>query len=134
MATRSARRFDLVEGALALVFVMMLSFGMGLRFGTVQFPAIGFVHPQDRLAGEALARRFGPTHHSGGPEEWIVRDTFQDERGGVFADIGAWQPVTGSNTYYLEHVLGWTGLAVDALPNHAAEWRRERPRSQFGKA
>lgn len=69
--------------------------------------------------------------YSRGAEEVIVRDFFQDKRGGVFLDVGCWHPITASNTYYLEHHLGWSGVAVDALPELAPKWKRNRPASQF---
>ena len=64
-------------------------------------------------------------------EELIIRDFFQDRRGGVFLDVGAWHPIQASNTYYLEHHLGWTGVAIDALKEMAPRWKRNRPRSRF---
>ena len=38
-------------------------------------------------------------------------------RGGVFVDIGAHDGVRFSNSYFLEKQLGWTGVAVEPLPN-----------------
>lgn len=64
-------------------------------------------------------------------EELIVRDFFHDRRDGVFLDVGCASPVKDSNTYYLEKHLGWSGLAVDALPEFAIPWERKRPRSRF---
>jgi FkbM family methyltransferase len=64
-------------------------------------------------------------------EELIVRDFFQDRRDGVFLDVGCASPIVDSNTYYLEKHLGWSGIAVDALPEFAQPWQRKRPRSRF---
>jgi FkbM family methyltransferase len=64
-------------------------------------------------------------------EELIVRDYFQDRRDGVFLDVGCASPIQDSNTYYLEKHLGWSGIAVDALPEFAQSWERKRPRSRF---
>lgn len=64
-------------------------------------------------------------------EELIVRDFFQDRRGGTFLDVGCASPIQDSNTYYLEKHLGWSGIAVDALPEFAQPWERKRPRSRF---
>jgi len=64
-------------------------------------------------------------------EELIIRDFFQDRRDGVFLDVGCAWPIKASNTYYLEHDLGWSGIAVDALPDYAAAWKRRRKRSRF---
>jgi len=73
----------------------------------------------------------GKPLYSQGNEEPIVRDYFRDRRNGFFLDVGCSSPVTYSNTYYLENHLGWSGIAVDALPEYRPAWERERPRSKF---
>ena len=50
-------------------------------------------------------------------EELIIRDFFQDRRGGFFLDVGAADPDVNNTTYYLEKNLGWSGIGVDALPD-----------------
>lgn len=64
-------------------------------------------------------------------EEVIIRDFFQDRREGFFLDVGCAWAVKGSNTYYLEHHLGWSGIGIDALDLYASEWAERRPRSKF---
>lgn len=64
-------------------------------------------------------------------EELIIRDFFQDRRGGFFLDIGCAWPVRASNTYYLEKHLGWKGIGVDALAGYAPGWKEKRPDSSF---
>jgi FkbM family methyltransferase len=64
-------------------------------------------------------------------EELIIRDFFQDRKGGFYLDVGCANAVETSNTYYLEKHLGWTGIGIDALEDYAAEWRKMRPRSKF---
>lgn len=64
-------------------------------------------------------------------EELIIRDFFQDRRGGFFLDVGCGHPIEDSNTYYLETRLGWSGFGVDALPEFAPKWRRHRRESKF---
>lgn len=56
---------------------------------------------------------------------------FQEERGGLFIDIGCAWPLRGSTTCYLERKLGWSGIAVDALSEYAPGWATHRPRSKF---
>ena len=85
----------------------------------------------DEQLDATLRVRYGPHHQSNGPEEWIIREFFQDRRGGVFVDVGAWHWESASNTYFLEHDLGWSGLAIDASSEFADGWRRHRPRSRF---
>src|SRR5688572_18991516 len=66
-----------------------------------------------------------------GREELIIRDFFQDQPNGFFLDVGCAHPIKASNTYYLEKHLGWSGIAVDALPELAKKWRANRPKSRF---
>jgi FkbM family methyltransferase len=78
-----------------------------------------------------IERRYGPDHFSRYVEEWVARDYFHDRRGGVFLDVGAGHYRNESNTYYLETELGWSGVAVDALPEYEADYRAHRPRTKF---
>ena len=64
-------------------------------------------------------------------EELIIRDYFQDRRGGFFLDVGCAWAVDYSNTYYLEKHLGWTGIGVDALIEYASDWEVIRPTTKF---
>ena len=64
-------------------------------------------------------------------EEIYIRHFFNDERGGVYLDVGAWYPEKNSTTAYLDRVLGWTGIAIDPLPGLADRWKRSRPRAKF---
>lgn len=69
--------------------------------------------------------------YSVGPEELIIRDFFQDRRGGFYLDVGCAWAVNYSNTYYLEKELGWTGIGIDALDDFAEGWAKDRPNSMF---
>ena len=69
--------------------------------------------------------------YSQSQEELIIRDFFQDRTNGVFLDVGAATPIRNSNTAYLEKHLGWSGIAVDALPEYADSWKRRRPNSRY---
>ena len=76
-------------------------------------------------------KKYGPERASLGYEEWIVRDHFQDRRNGVFLDVGANHYQLRSNTYFLETSLGWSGLAVDALTEFAADYAAYRPNTRY---
>ena len=65
--------------------------------------------------------------YSYGNEELIIRDSFNDKRGGVFLDVGAYHYEMVSTTYYLEKELGWTGIGVDALAEFALGYLQNRP-------
>jgi len=48
-----------------------------------------------------------------GQDEWVIK-LLKNKRNGYFVDIGAYDGIIGSNTYYLEKELGWKGLCVEA--------------------
>ena len=64
-------------------------------------------------------------------EEWLIRDFFQDERDGVFLDVGAYHYRNYSNTFYLENNLGWSGIAVEPQTQFAQGYAKYRPRTRF---
>jgi FkbM family methyltransferase len=80
---------------------------------------------------EWFKKAYGPKGHSEHAEEWLVRDFFHDQRNGVFVDVGSYDYKHFSNTYYLEQVLGWSGLAIDAQEEFAADYAKYRPRTRF---
>ena len=86
---------------------------------------------QRDVESEDLLKRFGPNRSSQFLEEWIIRDFFQDRRGGVFVDIGAANYKDASNTYFLEHDLGWSGIAVDAQDQYRSDWQKYRTNAKF---
>ena len=79
----------------------------------------------------ALERVQGKPLYSQDDEETLIRAFFADRRGGFFLDIGAGDPIRHSTTYYLEHHLGWSGIAVDAIAEYAAAYALRRPRTRF---
>lgn len=66
-----------------------------------------------------------------GHEELVVRDYFNDRRGGTFVDIGCSDYKELSTTYYLEKYLGWKGIGVDALSEYEADYKKYRPNTKF---
>jgi FkbM family methyltransferase len=138
-----SKRFSLFEvGAVCLV-VATLAGVAGRRFGSSSARTdldeigaaaeIGSAHhlgEKGAAVWAALQRRYG-TRNSRNAEEWVIRDYFQDRRGGVFLDVGAADAREWNNTYFLETGLGWTGLAIDAQPAFASEYARLRPRTRF---
>jgi hypothetical protein len=64
-------------------------------------------------------------------EELIIRDFLRDRRGGTFLDVGSADYKSGSTTYYLEHELGWSGVAIDARAEYGANYAKYRPKTQF---
>lgn len=77
---------------------------------------------------------YGPSRHSQYAEEWLIRDFFRNQRGGFFVDVGSSHYKKFSNTYYLEHGLGWSGVAIDAQQEFEADYVKYRPRTRFFSA
>lgn len=73
----------------------------------------------------------GTSLYSQFEEELIIRDFFEDRRGGVFVDVGSYHWKDFSTTYYLEKHLGWTGIAVDAQALFAPGYEKNRPGTRF---
>jgi FkbM family methyltransferase len=121
-------KFDFPEVLLVLIFAVLATSAVvwSRAPANAQGPTI--------LEGDVLTRlerRFGSTRHSQGPEEWIVREFFNDMKSGVFLDVGAYRAVEWSNTAALEQDLNWSGVAIDANEEFGAEYVRERPRTRF---
>jgi FkbM family methyltransferase len=79
----------------------------------------------------AFREQYGPGHNTEREEEWLIRDFFKDRKGGTFVDVGANHYRLASKTYYLDTVLGWSGLAIEPQDQYAADYAAERPRTKF---
>jgi FkbM family methyltransferase len=78
-----------------------------------------------------LVQKYGPKLYSQHNEELVIRDFFNDQRGGVFVDIGASHYQTNSTTYYLEKHLDWSGIAVDAICDYGKGYQLYRKKTRF---
>lgn len=85
------------------------------------------VHPES----QALKDKYGPHRNSYSEEEWCIRDFFNDKKNGFFVDVGANDYKVTSNTYYLDTVLNWKGLAVEPQRQFEADYVKFRPRTKF---
>jgi len=114
----------------AAVFALLASFGASAcRPGSVG-------NDSSKEDGTDVARRLDilsteANVYSQHGEEVVIRDFFQDRKNGFFLDVGCAWPLHYSNTYYLEKELGWSGIGVDAIADHARRWRNRRPHSKF---
>ena len=79
----------------------------------------------DRLLAE------GESLYSHKKQELIIRHFFRDRRDGFFLDVGCFNPIQFSTTYYLEKHLEWSGIGVDAQEHLRAKWEKSRPKSKF---
>ncbi len=59
-------------------------------------------------------------------QDYIVDQAMKGKRGGTFVDVGGYDGVTGSNTYYLETHRGWTGALVEPVPAQLAKAQAAR--------
>jgi FkbM family methyltransferase len=80
---------------------------------------------------KAFGDRYGPDHFSEREEEWMIRDYFQDRKGGTFVDVGANHYQLASKTFYLETKLGWSGIAIEPQVQFAADYAKFRPKTKF---
>jgi FkbM family methyltransferase len=71
-----------------------------------------------------------PTFYSQSGEDRILAELFKGKADGHFVEVGAFNGVAHSNSYYFEQ-LGWSGVLVEANPILAQECRESRPRSKI---
>lgn len=64
----------------------------------------------------------------GGQDKWIEKMTGAST-GCFFVDVGAYDGIESSNTYYLEQVLGWRGICIEAGPSYFKTLEKNRPLS-----
>lgn len=119
-----------------LALVVAVVAGGGYVLGRVSTPPPLPPRPAATVSEEsALTRtlrlRYGPDRNSEELEEWIIRDFFNDERDGVFLDVGANHHQIRNNTYYLETTLGWSGVAIEPQTQFAEGYQKFRPRTIF---
>jgi FkbM family methyltransferase len=98
------------------------------RYKRISAPIIQYAaHPES----DALKAKYGPHRNSYSEEEWCIRDFFNDRRDGFFVDVGANDYKVTSNTYYLDTVLNWKGIAIEPQKQFEADYVKYRPRTKF---
>jgi FkbM family methyltransferase len=88
---------------------------------------------QSRNPGVEIVRNLrpvgSPPTYSQYAQDRFLFDRFfrgREDIDGVFLDVGANDPVLCSNTYMFEKHLGWTGVAVEPLPEYGPAWAAQR--------
>ena len=84
-----------------------------------------------RLAQARLFETFGSHRYSAPGLRGLDKKVFGylPTEPGVFLEIGANDGFSQSNTYYLERVLGWHGVLIEAVPSLFRSCRKLRKRS-----
>lgn len=67
-----------------------------------------------------------PYSSQSGQDKYLDTEVFQGFRRGVFVEVGAWDGVDLSNTVFFERERGWTGLAIEPLPDRYAQLTKNR--------
>jgi FkbM family methyltransferase len=115
------------------ILLLILAVAAGLAIGRL-VPSLGSeisAAPSQPAGLRTELDGYAPKHYSERNEETIIRHFFRDRRSGVFLDVGAYHYRDGSNTYYLEKYLDWSGIAVDANGEFARGYRDNRPKTKF---
>jgi len=132
---QTAKRCLLVLGAVSLSMLLTSPSHGEEAGGTVPALSSGAKPSNPSLTAASYASRDDILKqekiYSGGNEELIVRHFFNDRKNGVFVDVGCWHWHKHSVTAYLEKRLGWSGIAIDALPHFEPGWKKHRPKSKF---
>ncbi len=122
-------RLNLLEAAIIGGGMLVIAYFAGSHHASGLLAP--YISPAAATELHVLEDRYGQEHNSQFGEEWIVRDFFQDARSGTFVDVGANHYRNNSNTYYLETVLGWSGLAIEPQTKFAPEYAKYRAKTIF---
>jgi len=66
------------------------------------------------------------TFSSQAGQDLVVDQILKQIRGGTFVDVGGYDGVTGSNTYFLETQRGWTGALVEPVTAQIEKAKKSR--------
>lgn len=78
-------------------------------------------HKWEELNGKGLWRA------QGGQDKWNYEHIFwKKSEPGIFVEFGARNGETGSNSYFFEHALGWSGLLAEIAANEIAGIKERR--------
>ena len=59
-------------------------------------------------------------------DKYYIENIIKYKQNGVFLEIGGYDGVTGSNTYFLEKYLGWNGIIVECNPTLVEKCKNTR--------
>ena len=59
-------------------------------------------------------------------DKYYIENIIKYKQSGVFLEIGGYDGITGSNTYFLEKHLGWNGIIVECNPTLVEKCKNTR--------
>ena len=59
-------------------------------------------------------------------DKYYIENIIKYKQGGFFLEIGGYDGITGSNTYYLEKQLNWNGIIVECNPTLVEKCKQSR--------
>ena len=77
---------------------------------------------------EALLGYTGNTSSFSQAGEDLILRSLLTKRDGFYVDIGAYHPISGSNTFFFYKFLNWKGINIDAMPGSMEPFKKKRPR------
>jgi FkbM family methyltransferase len=78
---------------------------------------------------EFIFRRYNISFSKSG-EDLILAKILQKFKSGYFVDVGCWDPINYSNTYFF-YLRGYKGICIDPNPKLVEEYRLIRPNDRF---
>lgn len=70
--------------------------------------------------------KYFPNSNSEAGQESFVLNMLDEKRDGWYLEIGAFESKKTSNTWLLESAYGWKGVAIEIVPEHAADYNANR--------
>ena len=56
-----------------------------------------------------------------GQDKFLHKEIFKEKRNGIFVEIGAYDGITYSNTYFFEKNYGWKGVCIEPINERFAQ-------------
>ncbi|MDO8967465.1 FkbM family methyltransferase [Algoriphagus sp.] len=78
---------------------------------------------------EFIFKRYNISFSKSG-EDLVLAKILQKYKSGYFVDVGCWDPINYSNTYYF-YLRGFQGICIDPNPRLVDEYRLIRPKDRF---
>lgn len=61
-----------------------------------------------------------------GQDKYLYETFFKDKKDGVFVEIGAYDGIRFSNSYFFENSLGWSGVCIEPNPEAFEKLKKNR--------